>query len=558
MTDEKIVKSQHIFLFPFRIDFLDEKKAKSTKHTDFVKAILDTIKSPDWIYKAYNPKESTCYYNEYFYFHDYVQKAIFDIREYEDIKDKQESVVSYYFEKDKCQTYKMSIFVKIENDSIRYDLDIENISLRIFETGVGILTIVLFNHEKDSIDDILKINDFGRRIYPQFLPVDSTKGVFLADKIILNCNGHEIIEDFAESRFHDSKLQIAKYIRHLIGDELYTNFKLIPSIDDRMYTVCWYSNDSWSKEFSEKNAYKSCDEWYKFIFIDGNSIGVANNTMKRELIKKNTYARWVEWGTFYGITRYSLMCLTNSGFLVSRKHMLKQYYQIAIITLAQRASILKFSSDISKITERLEEIDKASDNKENNFDEIVQEIKELNKRFIRFTNRLCFTEVTPQEQGIEMYNMAVDVMGLKQQVATVKEEMKELYEFVELNYAKFRNNQMEKLNKIVFMFLPITVVTGLWGMNLFFINLFAPELNEQNGHICKELCILILTLGLFAISVIISYRIAINLNNTMKNDDKFAIEGLLKCKNLKYIMLENNIIWWILFLVVAFIFIVCV
>lgn len=349
-----------------------------------------------------------------------------------------------------------------------YTLSIHHISLRLFDTNVGILTIELLNYDYPDVDDIFHINEFGRRIYPQFIGerngIEETKNAFLADKIEFNFNGETIVEDFKSEDFLSKDLGIAKYISHLLG---FLKDKIIPVIDDRMFTVCWYGNDALSQRLRMQTGngygYESSDTWYSLIFIDKSvGSGIANKEMLRELIKTATYQRWAEYGTLYGITRYSLICVTDTGefgYNIIRNHMQRIYYQMAIILLAQRASILKFSNDVSKVSKKIGEIKVLK--------EAADEVKKIHSSFIHFINRLWFTEVTPQEQGIEMYSMALKTMGLTDQLNELRHEIKELYEFLEIEYEKEVNKKLHILNAIAVYLLPITIISGILGMSVF-------------------------------------------------------------------------------------------
>jgi len=448
--------SQHIFMFPFRL-----------KTEDTFKDLKSNIEKDGWHYKPFDfnfdDPDAEAKYNEYVYFHEYVRRAIFS--------DGSEDI-SFYFEKAIPDEARIVLYIKGKKS---YTLPIHHISLRLFDTRVGILTIEFLNYDYSAVNDILYINEFGRRIYPQFIDermgIEKTKEIFLADRIEFYLGGEPIIEDFRCKDFLKKELRVARYISYLLGETFEDKF--IPVIDDRMFTVCWYGDNGLSCCLSAKKGneyeYESSDIWYSFIYIDGSAGGgIANKNMQKELIKAATYQRWVETGTLYGISRYSLVCVTNRenfGYNIIRNHMQRIYYQMAIILLAQRASILKFSNDISKISRKIEDMKGTGEQKQ--FEEIPGKIRDLHSSFIHFINRLWFTEVTPQEQGIEMYNMAVKNMGLKEQLDELRDEIRELYEFVDMQYEKEVNRSFALLDKIAFFFLPITVVASLLGMSIF-------------------------------------------------------------------------------------------
>lgn len=81
--------------------------------------------------------------------------------------------------------------------------------------------------------------------------------------------------------------------------------------------------------------------------------------MKKKLIKKHTYDRWSDYGTFFGVNRYSFVCLTgsldhlkipyvNAAFLVN--HIQTMYYKLCELCLVQRACLLRFSDEVAHIS----------------------------------------------------------------------------------------------------------------------------------------------------------------------------------------------------------------
>jgi hypothetical protein len=222
-----------------------------------------------------------------------------------------------------------------------------------------------------------------------------------------------------------------------------------------------------------------------FIYVDGKGLGVKNEEMQKELIKNATYSRWADYGTLFGMSRYSLVCLTESsgfGYTKIRNQMQRMYYQMAVTLLAQRASILRFSNDVSKITSRTKVTE-----------DIVEQVKDFYSLFIRFTNRLSFTEISPQEQGIEMYNMAVKNMGLREQLNELRYEIERLYEFVDMLHEKFISKGLRFIQVISFLFIAPTLAATLVNMGVFSenIKILIFGYNIQNGWLFIILALLI-------------------------------------------------------------------
>jgi hypothetical protein len=93
-------------------------------------------------------------YNEYAYFHDYA-RDILSLDTDGSISKKQ-----YAYKLPKNAIYKITILGEGS-----FELDIEDISLNFYETGVGVLGFHLNHFKETDFDKALKINEYGRRIY---------------------------------------------------------------------------------------------------------------------------------------------------------------------------------------------------------------------------------------------------------------------------------------------------------------------------------------------------------------------------------------------------------
>lgn len=471
--------SQHIFMFPFTINPLESSKDKLSFKEHYIKELEKDRK--DWRHKDFSITEAHDYrnYNEYVYFYDCIREALFT-------RANEENPVSLYFEKELGENPQFSLLIK---NGKTYTLDIDHISLRIFETNIGVLTIELLNHGYPEPRDVLIINDFGRRIYPQFLgekregvePIDAAKKAFFPDKIKIACAGLNIEQAFVTEDFYREKPPVAEYIKILLGSYFEPPDSFKPIIDDRMYTLCWFGHNETinklksrvdEKDFDSAYVYEADEFWYKFIFVDGKDKGIANARMQRELVNNSTCARWVDGGTLFGVTRYSFMCLTDRsefGCKIIRRHMERMYYQMAVLLLAQRASVIMFSNELSDISKEIQDIQRSTGK---GIESIIKDAADLDARFIRFIDRLWFVEVTAQEQGIEMYDLAQKNMGLKEQIADLKDDISKLHSFVDLANERETTKHVNMLTSLGFLFLPLSLIVGIFGMDIYFMKIF--------------------------------------------------------------------------------------
>lgn len=129
----------------------------------------------------------------------------------------------------------------------------------------------------------------------------------------------------------------------------------------------------------------------------------------------------------------------------------------------------------------------------------------LYSSFIRFINRLYFEEVSPQEQGIEMYNMAVKNMDLREQLNELRYEIERLYEFVDILQEKLISKGFRFIRVISFLFIAPMLAATLVNMGVFSenIKILIFGYNIQNG------CLFIILALLISIILLLLFKIGL-------------------------------------------------
>lgn len=441
--------SFHTFMFPFRW------RIKGLEDQPFSKQIaLQNIRyaqSPGWERYAIPPtieKESDDLYNERNYFYEFVHPALYD--------DNSEQSLVRHFERREPKHGEVTYRIVCGKEKNVYELNVRYINLNFYATGVGVLSIYLDNDKYSVISDILAINQYGRRVFPPFI-ADVGKRDEIACSLEFNGLGGVYFEDFSAYTNKVKSNTPAAFI-HKMVHEVAENIELQPVVDDRMFVLCWYKNEDWAKKFKEDfSGFLDDDElWYRFVFVDCKDTTCQNKSMRRKIIGNATYERWQDWYSLYGISRYSMVYLTNNGcppYLTN--YFETEYARMAELVLMQRASMLRFSAEVTQIS-------KLSGTKD-----FGDRVSSLYKEYIRFENRMYFREVTAQDQGIEMYQKLVEAMNLKELVEKLDREIEELHDYVQMREDRLTNRTMSLLTWITTIFLPITVVTGYFSMNNF-------------------------------------------------------------------------------------------
>lgn len=441
--------SYHNFMFPF------QWRIEGYENNIFSEQInlknIDYSHSSNWERTFITPtaeNEADDLYNERNYFYEFVHDALYD--------NGNNNSLIWHCERKEPQHG--DVFYTIESKDKTYELKVSAINLNLYSTGVGVLTFYLYNEKYPEPYDVLKINQIGRRIFPPYIFSVEDRKIISKSIEIKGLHGNETgyREDFSGYTNQTKSNTPASFIINMIK-EAATNITLKPVIDDRMFVQCWYKNDEWTKEYkSEKyHQFLSKGHWYEFVYIDDFDDPTCQNVgMRKKLMKESTYERWQNYGSLYGITRYSMVLLTNKdcpSYLTDYFETI--YARMAELILVQKASVLRFSSEVTNIS-NLEE--------KKGFSE---KVSSLYKEYIRFVNQIHFREISAQDQGIEMYKMLYDAMNLEKQVGKLDEEIEELYNYVSLREDHKQNKTISLLTWIATIAVPMTMVAGFFGMN---------------------------------------------------------------------------------------------
>ena len=448
-------------MFPFKWEIKSRKKFSFSERTLINKIPIITGSNWENLAKPKTEDYKRELYNERNFFYDFTHQTIYD-------DDNELNIIQHYERK---ETYQQNVNYNIHvlaGKEDTYNLKIKSLNLNLYGTGVGVLIFYLENYKYPDYIDILRINQFGRRTYPPFLSlkegVDGTKKLELADFISiegLNGDATNYFEDF-NNYTTENIWKPAKFINTLIKDDFCKEMDIKPVVDDRMFVMCWYGNNSISRRI--KNNYKEYlagNDWYRYIFVDGGDATCQNIEMHNNIIEKHTYKRWQKYGTLFGISRYSLVVISDNEWFAKNlllTHFRTMYTRVAELCLVQRASVLRFSDEVTKISALSGD----------QLDELYNSISDLYKQYIRFVNKVYFREVTAQEQGIELYNKLQEVMCIPEQVKDLDMEIEELHGYVSLEIEKSRSKeatefskQSVKLTQIANRFLPAAVVAAV-------------------------------------------------------------------------------------------------
>ena len=468
--------SYHIFYFPFKweIDESEKESLSVCKKKSFSERI-DLNQLPKegngcWERMATDPenieneKEKDELFDEQQYFFKFVHNVLYD-------KGDKESPMILHYERKEPKSGDVSY--RISKHTL-YELKVDSVNLNFYSTGVGVLTFFLQNDKYEDYEDILNINQYGRRIMPAFHGELTADPKLTAPIEVCGLTGDDKERYTFRPNAHGLSIWTpADFITNLIKD-LCDDIKAEPIIDDRMLVNCWYGNNVLSNLAKSSKDFANSDFWYEYVFVDEPGEPTCQNVeMKEALLKAATYTRWQMKGTLYGVSRYSFVALTDKECFskdVLAIHMRTIYSRMFELVLVQRASVLRFSGEVTNVSGLRADNDDGRESQ--------KAIECLYKEYIRFVNQIYFTYVTAQDQGIELYDMMMKQNSLSEKVKDLDGEISELYQYAGLQMDRKENRNISRLNLIATILLPATVIAGIFGMNTY---------DEVTSYMCPEM-----------------------------------------------------------------------
>lgn len=504
LIQQYYMNSYHIFYFPFKWEF--EGNANSTFQKKFNTGQFAEMENPAGPWKHVtlkdnsfdSQKEAEEFFAERQYFYKFVHPVLYDTGDESGQNSKETNVLRHYERKEPQASDNVRYIIeKNAKNSITgiktYNLKVDAINLNFYSTGIGILMFYLINDNpsQSKEEDIRDINQYGRRIMPPHcgeFEADNRSMLARSLKItgLDSDDGNKYADDFRFSSSADSDSEdkgfkdiwtpskiIVNLINDLFNDTDSDKINIEPVIDDRMLVNCWYGDKDLSEtiatgypEDASGNGMseKFKDIWYKQVFIDeGNETTCRNDRMRDRLISESTYSRWQKKGTLYGVSRYSMICISDTSYFsknILATHIRTIYARLFELLIVQKASVLRFSGEVTEISS----LNGKDENK------ISESISSLYKEYIKFVNQIYFRSVTIQDQGVELYDLLSKQFDTEKQIKALDEEINELNQYAAFLTDEKRNKNGLYLNIIAAFFLPVSLISGLLGMNTSFSN----------------------------------------------------------------------------------------
>ena len=498
------LNSFHIFLFPFRW------RLASNSKSDFSTEIEA---NENWKKYLENEDRPIDFYNNAAFFSERIRPAVFEGFNFADRK-----IVKNYIYDTKGKKYLFKIKLR---DNVNYELNLMKIRLNVYSSGVGVLSLHMSNTKFSKPEDVLRINDYGRRVFLQFLAQNENSefqhidhSTFAKELIIEDNDGSKIYyEDFSKytkksfieaiKKNPDNFKYGPENLVNILGNNFTSSsssssssssgtkenksmIQIIPTLDERLFGICWLGDDVESNRIKlpKESERPYSDFWLKFLFLEKYSTS-QSEMLSSQLLEKHTYHRWLNYGTLYGATKSTFVCLSNSSDENKKMYCLPsiryQYFDMVQLLLSQHASILKFSDELREY--RL--IVKESGDKQ----DLLNKAKLFHEAYLEFVDSIHFYTISPLEQGNELYQLIQKNLEISTSLKELEIEMLEFRNLINRIMDENREKMNHLFSFIAFIFLPASIITGIFGMET--LGDFAFNFNGFNRPFFTSLLIII-------------------------------------------------------------------
>jgi hypothetical protein len=148
----------------------------------------------------------------------------------------------------------------------------------------------------------------------------------------------------------------------------------------------------------------------------------------------------------------------EAGLLAQFRH---QYFMLFLIPHIHKATLLMLSDRMVSALNKLTIDDPDSVRR---FKRTIRQLREI---FLRFTHRYWFHEVSDQPQAKELYRMTSLFLGSDSLYDEVRQEIEDMAQYLETDTLRRQANTVVRLTVVTVFGMIGTVVTGVFGMNLF-------------------------------------------------------------------------------------------
>ncbi|WP_456279028.1 CorA family divalent cation transporter [Bacillus sp. AK128] len=339
----------------------------------------------------------------------------------------------------------------------KYEFCIPSLDLYLFETHVGFWVIKLGFPEGIKMETLIETIYYAKKLEQFEYHLSFTKKIgkdeFFEQNVHIGNLINELSQPFEVSSYFEGKntpSQALVYSSAKINTEA-ENFSFLTSY---LFQLRRSFKSTYKPSIIEKDLDKNpgllplFDNSYWGISLEGlANIITKTNDPKTETFFNTSYLHQIE----------------------------KTYFYIYILALHQKYALLRLSIVASKLSYDLEQVG------EENYKEQNSLISKLRNQIVRFMLRSSYNQVSNITHYGQLYEMIRENLRINDLFKELHDELDALSSYTYAAEQRMHHNEEQekivatekfnnKITAITIFFLPVTVITGFFGMNLNFIS----------------------------------------------------------------------------------------
>ncbi len=357
-----------------------------------------------------------------------------------------------------------------ENDNLT--LDVDRVHLYLFRTRVAILVVEVSSKSAVSREQGLDFLDRFRRVFPPYWENFEPQGSILDAKWSPGAKFESTQTSGAE--IPQALLQPPKNLPILphwaalleplaVGEPLSAKLPRLRILgDDRMASMAFLG--------LEDPFRVSDDDMVRFAVLDGPRSTPYSQPFLASFEQTHCYDRFWDtgpgshspWTTRYLTSGEVFTAIGDAGpggwFFcnIVQQHFRMHYFQMGLILQLQRASLLIFQDRISHAATLLPD----------KWERCQQEAVRIQTDLAEFSSRFWFSEISPQTQARELFQLWSRNLQLEQLKNEVFTDKAALASALSARWDREQTELANGLARAGFIFAPVALATGFLGMNV--------------------------------------------------------------------------------------------
>ena len=454
-ADIPLAAFRQIFIWPLAAAPTEDLRKKIGDLADGIDTPWEPVPDPLRYLETNDDELSREAYQEFVYFHGFVQKLLFNNK----------SKALRIFKRNDIR--KLEVCLMQDRKAIR--LKIDRLHLYLFDIGVSML-VVETSSESLTLADALTLGDHTRRVYPPFWEKNGEPGLYPQRLTWYDEYGNPIGDnvpegqpDFIEHVSKERCSPMASHWRRLFPEHFgfhgYAKDGLHwrHVVDERIPTMTFVATNRVDDI--------TRGDWVRLCFVDEASFDVSlpySEAFLRDFESEHTYDRF--WGNGSHKSRilisgygFSLVSDTSEFSLnVMQTNFRRHYFQMGLMLHFQMAALLTISAGLSQAVS-----DYGSNSKD-----FKDRIRELRESLLHFTHGYWFTGLSNHVQAREIYELWRSRLGLKTLYDEIDLEAREVDEYQRAKNEEEKMEANERLMTVATFSIPPALAIGFLGINV--------------------------------------------------------------------------------------------